>query len=76
MTDREDLQRHIDDIDGQLRTLRGESEGVAEQVGGRDEGAQNPEDIAAALTMAEENGALIDALEARRESLVQRLEQR
>ena len=76
MTDRDELQRHIDDIDSQLRTLRGESEGVAQQVGGQDEGPQDPEDVAAALNMAEENGALIDALEARRESLVQQLERR
>ncbi len=76
MTEAEDLQGKIDDIDSQLRTLRGESQGVAEQVGAQDEGPQDPEDVAAALTNAEENGALIDALEQRRESLVNRLEGR
>ena len=78
MTDPEntpdELRAKIADIDGQLRTLRGETEGVAEQVGGQGDGAQDSEDVAAALPNAEEPGALIAALEGRRESLQTRLD--
>ena len=74
MTDN-DLRRHLADVEAQLRTLRGESEGLTEQVGGQEDGPQDPEDTAAALTNAEENGALIDLLEQRRESLLRQLDQ-
>jgi hypothetical protein len=73
MTENEDLRREIDDIDGQLRVLRGESDAVADQVGGQSDGSQDPEDVAAELNNAEENAALIETLQQRRDTLASRL---
>lgn len=73
MTESEDLRREIDDIDGQLRVLRGESDAVADQVGGQSDGSQDPEDVAAELNNSEENAALIDLLQQRRDTLASRL---
>jgi hypothetical protein len=70
-----DLRAQLDDVEDQIRTLRGETGGLTDQTGGDADGPQDPEDTAAALTNAEENGALIDALEGRRRSLLSKLSQ-
>ncbi len=65
----DDIPAQLQDVDAQLAQLRGDASGLAAQVGGQSDGAQDSEDTAAALTNAEETQALIAALEARRETL-------
>jgi len=67
----DDVQSKLTDIDDQLRTLRGETAGLIEQTGDHAaEGPQDPEDEAAALTNTQENDALIEMLEQRRQALL------
>lgn len=71
MADNGDVQVKLADIDDQLRTLRGETAGLREQTGDpAAEGPQEPEDEAAALTNSQENDALIEMLEHRRQALL------
>ncbi|SHF70733.1 hypothetical protein SAMN05443575_0703 [Jatrophihabitans endophyticus] len=70
---RDDLRRQLRDVDEQLQTLRGEAGGLRDQIGGQDDGPQDPEDRAAAMTNAEETAALITSLEQRRASLAERI---
>ena len=66
-----DVQARLADIDDQLRTLRGEGAGLTEQTGNdAGDGPQEPEDEAAALTNSQENDALIEMLERRRQALL------
>jgi len=71
--DEPDLRASLRDVEAEIARLRGEGSGLAEQLGGRDDGPQDAQDTAAAATNLEETRALLDALEARRASLLRRL---
>jgi len=60
-------------VDAELAELRRVSAQLRSEIGRRDDGATDPEDLAAAITSVEEQEALIGVLEARRERLLARL---
>ena len=60
-------------VDAELAELRRVSAELRSEIGHRDDGATDPEDLAAAITSVEEQEALIGVLEARRERLLARL---
>lgn len=63
---KQQLQAEIDEIDQTLRSLRGERGSQVDDVGDQSDGAAD-------LTNYEEEQALIENLEARRQSLVEKL---
>ncbi|HEY7046113.1 MAG TPA: hypothetical protein VH373_02755 [Jatrophihabitantaceae bacterium] len=69
----EQLRQELKDIDAQIAELRHESGGVLSSVGQEGDGVQNSEDIAADLTGVEENDAVIEILQQRREAVQRRL---
>ncbi len=69
----EDLQTKLAELNQQIAELGGEADAAFAQAGGEADGAQDREDVAAELTNAEENEALLEALYARRERLQQQL---
>lgn len=69
----EQLRQEIKDIDAQIAELRRVSGGVVSSVGSDGDGVENSEDIAADLTGIEENDAVIEILQQRRESIQRRL---
>ena len=69
----EQLRQELKDIDVQIAELRRESGGVVSSVGSNGDGVENSEDIAAGLTGVEENDAVIEILEQRREAIQRRL---
>jgi hypothetical protein len=60
-------------VDVELAQLRRVSAQLRSEIGSRDDGPSDPEDLAAAITSVEEQEALIGVLEARRERLEARL---
>ncbi len=71
MADNGDVQAKLADLDDQLRTLRGETAGLNEQTGEpATDGPREQEDVAAALNNSQENDALIELLEHRRQTLL------
>jgi len=60
-------------VDAELAQLRRVSAELRTEIGHREDGATDPEDLAAAITSVEEQEALIGVLEARRERLEARL---
>jgi hypothetical protein len=60
-------------VDAELAELRRVSAQLRSEIGRRDDGATDPEDLAAAITSVQEQEALIGVLEARRERLQARL---
>lgn len=69
MASKDELQSQLDDVNQQIIELGGEADGAFAQVGGEEFGAQDPEDVAAALTNAQENDALLQPLYERRRKL-------
>lgn len=69
----EQLRQELKDIDAQIANLRRESGGVVASVGSGGDGVENTEDIAADLTGVEENDAVIEILQQRREAIQRRL---
>lgn len=60
------MERELAEVRASVAALRG-------QVGGRSEGATDPEDTAAAIRAADEQEALAAALETRRDALRRRV---
>ena len=69
----EQLRQELKDIDAQIAELRRVSGGVVSSVGSDGDGVENAEDIAADLTGVEENDAVIEILQQRREAIQRRL---
>ena len=69
----EQLRQELKDIDAQIAELRRVSGGVVSSVGSDGDGVENAEDIAADLTGVEENDAVIEILQQRREAVQRRL---
>jgi len=69
----EQLRQELKDIDAQIAELRRVSGGVVSSVGSDGDGVENAEDIAAGLTGVEENDAVIEILQQRREAVQRRL---
>jgi len=69
----EQMRQELKDIDAQIANLRRESGGVVSSVGSGGDGVENTEDIAADLTGVEENDAVIEILQQRREAIQRRL---
>jgi outer membrane murein-binding lipoprotein Lpp len=67
------LRRELQDVEAQIAQVRSDIEGIREQVGGQGSGAQDSEDVAAALTNAEEQEAVLGTLEQRRETVLKQL---
>ena len=65
----DDTQRKLDDLETEIAQLRASTDELRAQVGGQSDGAQDSEDVAAVLTSIEENEGILNALEARRETL-------
>jgi hypothetical protein len=60
-------------VDEELADLRAEVARLRSQLGGRDAGPMDLAENAATVTAAEEQQALIEALEGRREALLRKL---
>jgi hypothetical protein len=69
----ETLNEELRVVDEELAGLREEVARLRGQLGGRDSGPMDLAENAAAVTAAEEQEALIEALEGRRESLLRKL---
>lgn len=69
----EALQEELRVVDEELAGLREEVSRLRDQLGGRDAGPMDPAENAATVTSIEEQQALIEALEGRRETLVRKL---
>jgi hypothetical protein len=69
------VQDEIRTIDAELAQLRRISAELRSEIGHREDGATDPEDLAATITAVEEQEALIGVLEARRERLQAQLSQ-
>ncbi|WP_375490479.1 hypothetical protein [uncultured Jatrophihabitans sp.] len=57
------------DVDARIAEIETQIDELRRQVGGQDEGPQDPEDTAAALTNVEELQGVLEALRQRRERL-------
>lgn len=73
MADKDDLRSELDDLNREIAELGGEVDAAYQQVGGDDVGAQDNEDVAAALTNAQENEALLQPLYEKRQRLLDQL---
>ena len=62
-------------LEQELAGVRANIAALRRQVGGRSEGATDPEETAAAINSADEQQALAEVLEARRDSLRRRIDQ-
>ena len=65
----ERIRDEIRAVDAELVQLRRVSAELRSEIGRREDGATDPEDLAATITSVEEQEALIGVLEARRERL-------
>jgi chromosome segregation ATPase len=73
MADEAEQQRQeLHDIEAQIAEVRSSIDELREQVGGQSYGAQDAEDVAAALTNIEEQEGVLSALEQRRETVMRR----
>lgn len=72
-SEREQLRQELREIDDQIAELPASDDELKGQVGGQDVGAQDPEDIAAALTSGEENEGVLDGLRKRQETVRRKL---
>ena len=73
MPDKDDVRGQLDELNREIAALGGEADAAYEQVGGEDVGAQDNEDVAAALTNAQENEALLQPLYEKRQRLQDQL---
>jgi len=67
------LQEELRLVEEDLARLRQTAADLRQRIGERGDGPVDPEEISALTTSAEEQEALIDDLEARREALLQRV---
>ena len=70
--DRDELQQRLRDVEAQIAEQRENADRLRAQVGGQD-GAQDAEDVAAALTNIEEIEGVLNALMQRRETVLGQL---
>ncbi|MBX6749854.1 MAG: hypothetical protein IRY85_09310 [Micromonosporaceae bacterium] len=63
-------------VEDELESLRAQARALRSPIGGRDSGPMDLAENAAQLTLAEEQEALIEVLENRRDALVRKLEAR
>lgn len=68
-----DLSEELRAVEQELEGVRANVTALRRQVGGRAEGATDPEETAAAIRSADEQEALAAVLEARRDRLRRRL---
>lgn len=68
-----DTRAELRVVETELEQLRGMAAGLREQIGDRSDGPRDPAELAAVLTAAEEQEALIGILEGRRSELLARL---
>lgn len=68
------IRDELRDVEEELASLYAQSRSLRGPLGARDDGPMDLADNAAALTAAEEQEALIEVLEDRRETLLRRLE--
>ena len=71
----EQLRQQLHDLDAEISELRSSRDDVEAHVGPEGDGVQDSEEIAADLTSVEENDAIVDVLEQRREAVRERLAQ-
>ncbi|HEY3713483.1 MAG TPA: hypothetical protein VGL39_03065 [Jatrophihabitantaceae bacterium] len=69
------LRQQLHDLDSEISELRSSRDDVEAHVGAEGDGVQDSEEIAADLTSVEENDAILDVLEQRREAVRERLAQ-
>jgi prefoldin subunit 5 len=69
------LRQQLHDLDSEISELRSSRDDVEAHVGPEGDGVQDSEEIAADLTSVEENDAILDVLEQRREAVRERLAQ-
>ena len=67
------LQDELQQVDQELAELRESAAGLRQQIGERSDGASDAAEVAMLLTEAEQQEAVVDTLERRRRSLLQRL---
>ncbi|GAB2477302.1 hypothetical protein [Jatrophihabitans fulvus] len=72
---KDELQKQLADVNDQIRTLGGEADAAFADTGGDDVAGMDSAEVAADLTMAQENYALLQPLYARRDELMRELGQ-
>lgn len=72
----EAIQNELRLVEDELESLRAQARALRSPIGGRDSGPMDLAENAAQLTLAEEQEALIEVLENRRDTLVRKLESR
>ena len=72
----EAIRNELRTVEEELEALRAQARALRSPLGGRDTGPMDLAENAAQLTLAEEQEALIEVLENRRETLVRKLEAR
>lgn len=70
----ETLRQELREVDEEIAALRQQAASLRSPLGGRDNGPMDLAENAAQITLAEEQEALIEVLETRRETLQRRLE--
>jgi hypothetical protein len=72
----EAIRAELRTVEDELESLRAQARALRNPIGGRDSGPMDLAENAAQLTLAEEQEALIEVLENRRDILVRKLEAR
>lgn len=75
MADKAELQQELHDIEARITETRGSADELRAQVGGQGDGAQDSEDVAAALTNVEELEGVLSVLEQRRETVLKQIDE-
>lgn len=70
-----DLREQLREVEEELDGVRRTAAALRAEIGGRSDGAVDPEDTAAIITSAEEQEAVAVSLEARRDDLRSRLDE-
>ena len=75
MADKAELQQELQDVEARIAEQRSSIDDLRAQVGGQSDGAQDSEDIAAALNNVEELESVVSVLEQRRETVLKQLDE-
>jgi chromosome segregation ATPase len=75
MADKAELQQDLQDVEARIAETRTSIDELRAQVGGQGDGAQDSEDIAAALNNVEELEGVLGVLEQRRETVLKNIDE-
>jgi hypothetical protein len=75
MAAKSELQQDLQDVEARIAEMRSSIDDLRAQVGGQGDGAQDSEDVAAALNNVEELEGVLSLLEQRRESVLKQIDE-